>query len=72
MKITIESTGCQYAWSNEFGAEGKPLRTGGTIDTTDTDEIIERFALLLASAGYHINSIKTSMNEYATDGEFND
>jgi hypothetical protein len=72
MKITIETIGCQYTSSNIYGAAGKPFPTGGVIDPTDTNEIVEAFALLLTCAGYHINSIKTSMNEYATNGEFND
>ncbi len=69
MKITIENIGCQYTWSNSYGSEGKPFPTGGVIDQTDTDEIVETFALLLATAGYNIDSIKTSMNEYSTIDE---
>lgn len=72
MKITIETIGCQYTSSNEYGAAGKPSKVGGVVDPTDTNEIVEAFALLLTCAGYHINSIKTSMNEYATNGEFDD
>jgi hypothetical protein len=72
MKITIETIGCQYTWSNSFGAEGKPWPTGGVIDTTNTDEIVETFALLLSSAGYGIESIKNSMHEYSTIDQPND
>lgn len=66
MKITIETIGCKYTYSNSYGAEGKPWPTGGVIDTTDVDDIVETFALLLATAGYSIDSIKNSMNEYST------
>lgn len=72
MKITIETIGCQYTSSNSYGSAGEPWPIGGVIDPTDTNEIVEAFALLLTCAGYHINSIKTSMNEYATNGEFDD
>jgi hypothetical protein len=72
MKITIETIGCQYTWSNSYGAEGKPWPTGGVIDTTNTDEIVETFALLLSSAGYGIESIKNSMHEYSTIDQPND
>ena len=72
MKITIETIGCQYVWSNSYGAEGKLWPTGGVIDQTPTDEIVETFALLLCSAGYDIDSIKNSMNEYSTIDQPND
>lgn len=72
MKITIETIGSYYSWSNDYGPEGKPWPTGGVIDQTSTDTIVETFALLLATAGYSIDSIKTSMHEYATIDQPND
>lgn len=72
MKITIETIGCYYSWSNNYGPEGKPWPTGGVIDQTDIDDIIETFALLLASAGYNLDTIKNSMHEYSTIDQPND
>lgn len=67
MKITISHYGKKIQWENEYGTSGRqtPL---GKLDETSVDDIIDVFAALLIAAGYHEESIKTSMYEYGSQG----
>jgi hypothetical protein len=65
MRITISHYGKKISWENEYGKNGRetPL---GNLDETTTDDIIPIIAALLIAAGYHEESIKTSMYEYGS------
>lgn len=65
MKITINHYGKKIQWENEYGTSGR-LTPLGKLDETSIEEIIPLFAALLIAAGYHEESIKTSMYEYGS------
>lgn len=67
MKITIAHYGKKIQWENEYGTHGQQTALG-RLDETNTDDIIDVFAALLIAAGYHEESIKTSMYEYGSQG----
>lgn len=67
MKITINHYGKKIQWENEYGTLGRETAVG-RLDETNVDDIIDVFAALLMAAGYHEQSIKTSMYEYGSQG----
>lgn len=67
MKIIISHYGKKIQWENEYGTHGQQTAIG-RMDETTTDDIIPIVAALLIAAGYHEDSIKTSMYEYGSEG----
>lgn len=67
MKITITHYGKKIQWENEYGTNGRQTPIGN-LDETTTDDIIPIIGALLIAAGYHEDSIKTSMYEYGSEG----
>jgi hypothetical protein len=63
MRITISHYGKKIVWENEYGTHGMKTQIG-LLDETTTDDIIPIIAALLIAAGYHEESIKTSMYDY--------
>lgn len=67
MKITINHYGKKIQWENEYGTHGRETPIG-RMDETTTDDIIPVLAAMLIAAGYHEESVKTSMYEYGSEG----